>query len=179
MTMGMGLDQSELARFEAALLPHLDAAYDFARHLVRDPHAAEDVIQDAYLRALKYFRSFRGTDGKGWLLAIVRHVAFSRRRATMESITAEFDEELHGEAPAAQAPDAALLREETAARVHAALGRLPARFREVLVLRELEELSYEEIGRIARIPAGTVMSRLARARERLRRLLLAEEGPAA
>ncbi len=175
----MSLDETELSRFEAAMLPHLDAAYDFARHLVRDAHAAEDVVQDAYLRAMKYFGSFRGTDGKGWLLAIVRHVAYSRRRPSMEAITAAFDEGANAPARESDGPDAALDRDEASRRVHHALGRMPSRYREVLVLRELEGMSYEEIARVTHVPSGTVMSRLARARERLRRLLLAEEGPAA
>jgi len=159
------------------MLPHLDAAFNLARHLTRDDHDAEDVVQDAYLRALRYFDAFRGRNARGWLLAIVRHTAFSRRRRDpMAAITTEFNDELHSDAGGPPGPERDLDRRETASRVQQALDRLPPRFREVLVLRELEELSYDEIGRIVRAPIGTVMSRLSRARARLAQALSHDGG---
>ena len=163
------------ARFEEQMLPHLDAAYNLARHLARNDHDAEDITQEAYLRALRYFDAFRGENARAWLLAIVRHTAYTRRRRDqVASITTEFNEELHSEARADQGPERDLARADAAATVRAALDRLPPKFREVLVLRELEELSYEEISRVVRAPLGTVMSRLSRARERLQQALSAE-----
>ena len=164
-------------RFEEQMLPHLDAAYNLARHLTRNDHDAEDVVQEAYLRALRYFDAFRGTNARAWLLAIVRHTTYTRRRRDqMAAITTEFNDELHSGAVEGQGPERDLDRRETAARVQSALDRLPPRFREVLVLRELEDLSYEEIARIVRAPIGTVMSRLSRARARLEQVLAAEGG---
>jgi len=159
-------------RFEEQMLPHLDAAYNLARHLTRNEHDADDVVQEAYLRALRHFDSFRGQHPKAWLLAIVRHTTYSRRRRDQVStITTEFNEELHSDALDEAGPERDLDRRETAARLEAALDGLPPQFREVLVLRELEDLPYEEIGRIVRAPIGTVMSRLSRARARLARAL--------
>jgi RNA polymerase sigma-70 factor (ECF subfamily) len=135
---------------------------------MRDDHDAEDVVQEAYLRALRYFDSFRGTQARAWLLAIVRHTAYTlRRRGQVAALTTEFSDELHSASAAEQGPGHDLDRQETAERVQAALDGLPARFREVLVLREMRDLSYDEIARIVRIPVGTVMSRLSRARARL------------
>jgi RNA polymerase sigma-70 factor, ECF subfamily len=162
------LEPSELARFEEVVLPHLDDAYTLARHLVRDEHDAQDVVQDAYLRALKYFRTFRGGDSRAWLLAIVRnrsHTWRSTRRS--DAVTTEFDEELHSGDGAGEAADAGLRRGEAKETVRQALARLPAEFREVIVLRELQGLSYKEIAQVTGSPVGTVMSRLARARQRL------------
>ena len=159
------------ARFEQETLPHLDAAYNLARHLLRTKEDAEDVVQEAYLRALRHYGTFRGANPRAWLLAIVRHTAYSRgRRLRMAALTAEFNEEIHSDAGDAGIPRE-LERSETASLVHRALDLLPARFREVLVLRELEELSYDDISRIVRVPVGTVMSRLSRARARLERAL--------
>ena len=164
-------------RFEKEMLPHLDAAYNLARHLTRNDHDAEDVVQEAYLRALRYFDAFRGQNARAWLLAIVRHTTYTRgRRDHLAAITTEFSDEMHSDAVAGQGPERDLDRRETAARVQSALDRLPLRFREVLVLRELEGLSYEEISRIVRAPVGTVMSRLSRARDRFEQLVSAEGG---
>ena len=150
------------------MLPHLDAAFNLARHLSRSQHDAEDVVQDAYLRAWRHYASFRGDNARGWLLAIVRHAALShRRRDTVADLTDEFNDAMHSEAVASEAADEQLDRDEASARLHRALDALPFKFREVLVLRELEELSYQDIGRIVRAPVGTVMSRLSRARARL------------
>lgn len=177
--MRAGLESHELGRFEAILLPHLDAAYTLARYLMRDEHDAQDVVQDAYLRALKYFDSFRGAEGgdaRGWLLAIVRNTAFtSRRRYRVEASAAEFDEELHSEAVADVHPEAVLMGTAARETLHQALDQLAPEFREVIVLRELQGLSYKEIGDVTGVPVGTVMSRLSRARHRLQRALGADQ----
>lgn len=166
------------SRFEEQLLPHMDAAYNLARHLTRNDHDAEDVVQEAYLRALRYFGAFRGENGRAWLLAIVSHTAFtSHRRNRLAVITSEFNDELHSAAAEHEGPERDLEHRDSAARLESALDQLHPRYREVLVLRELEGLSYEEIGRIVRAPAGTVMSRLSRARARLTAILNPDRGP--
>jgi len=162
----------QLARFEQTILPHMDAAYNLARWLTRRDQDAEDVVQEAYLRAFQFFGSFRGGDGRTWLLAIVRNTCYTwlhKNRAPEQTVS--FDEEQHGLTLADHGPEAHLLRTEDAEMLHDALRELPTEFREVVVLRELEELSYKEIAGIAGIPAGTVMSRLARGRERLQEIL--------
>ena len=161
-----------IERFEEQMLPHLDDAYNLARHLMRNDHDAEDVVQEAYLRAHKYFHSFRGDRPRAWLLAIVRHTAFSlRRRDRIATLTTEFNDELHSDTDPGAGPERDLDRQDSAERVHRALDQLPPRFREILVLREMQDLSYDEIARIIRAPLGTVMSRLSRARARLAQLL--------
>ena len=174
------------ARFETAVLPHLDAAYNLARWLTRDDQSAQDVVQEAYLRALKFFGTFRGGDGKAWILAIVRNACFDwlkQRRA--QDLHEPFDEDIHTQSAdrsggtsgtAAGNPESAAASGTMAERLRAALERLPADYREALVLRELEGLSYKEIATIANVPIGTVMSRLARAREQLRKRLHLERG---
>jgi RNA polymerase sigma-70 factor (ECF subfamily) len=159
--------------FEAVVLPHLDAAFNLARWLVRDAHAAEDIVQEACLRAYRYFGSLRGGDARPWLLGIVRNGCFDwleRRRSAPDLV--ELDDELahsHPElADAGPTPDAALERERTRVRVDAAIMALAPPFREVIVLRELEGLSYAEIAQVASVPVGTVMSRLSRARADLK-----------
>jgi RNA polymerase sigma-70 factor, ECF subfamily len=173
------LDPYELGRVEAIVLPHLDAAYTLARYLTRNEHDAQDVVQDAYLRALKYFDGFRGSegaDGRAWLLAIVRNTAFTwRRKHRLESNAAEFDEQLHSDTVADVHPEAEILGASARESLHQALDQLPAEFREVIVLRELQGLSYKEIGEVTAVPVGTVMSRLSRARSRLQRALYAEQ----
>jgi RNA polymerase sigma-70 factor (ECF subfamily) len=168
------LESTELASFEAAILPHLDAAYTLARYLMRDPHDAEDAVQDACLRALRYFDTFRGGDARAWLLAIVRnrcHTIRQDRRNVRDRAAVVFDETLHTDESDAEPADAAALRVATRESLEEALRRLPEEFREVIVLRELQELSYREIGEITGVPIGTVMSRLSRARHRLQRVL--------
>jgi RNA polymerase sigma factor (sigma-70 family) len=173
------VDPDELGRFEAILLPHLDAAYTLARYLTRNEDDARDLVQDAYLRALKYFGGFRGNDadaGRPWLLAIVRNAAFSRRkRQRLFPTDTEFDEQLHSESVEDMHPEAELLGTTARESLHQALDQLPLEFREVIVLRELEGLSYKEIGEVTGVPLGTVMSRLSRARQRLQRALWAEQ----
>ena len=165
------MDSTELTRFEAAILPHLDAAYTLARYLTRDPHDAEDAVQDACLRALRYFDTFRGGDARAWLLAIVRNRCYSLRDQRRDASAVLFDEALHSEAVDIEPADAAALRGATRESLDAALRRLPEEFREVIVLRELQGLAYREISEVTGVPIGTVMSRLSRARQRLVRAL--------
>lgn len=161
------------------MLPHLDAAYTLARYLMHNDHDAQDVVQDAYLRALKYFDGFRGAeagDDRAWLLTIVRNAAFTwRRRHRREASEAEFDEQLHSEGVEDIHPDVGALDADARETLHQALDKLPPEFREVIVLRELQGLSYKEIGGVTGVPLGTVMSRLARARRRLQRALCADQ----
>lgn len=167
------MDSTSLERFEAAVLPHLDSAYNLARYLTRDLHDAEDVVQEAYLRALRYFGGYRGGDARAWMLAIVRNTFHTwRRRERHQDEALEFDEARHSEAIEEAHPGALLDTALDREALERALERLPTEFREVLVLRELEGMSYKEIGTVVGVPVGTVMSRLARARERLRRSLL-------
>jgi RNA polymerase sigma factor (sigma-70 family) len=154
--------------FEEVVLPHLDAAFNYARWLTKNEADAEDVVQDAYVRALRFFSSLRGEDARAWLLTIVRNTWCGRfpRRAGSPMMTVA-DEEADNRPDASLDPEAQLIQQQTVKRVRRALETLPTDFREVLVLRELEGLSYKEIAAIVGIPLGTVMSRLARARERM------------
>ena len=155
----------ERLRFEQAMLPHLDAAYNLARWLTENDADAQDVVQEAYLRALRFFGGFRGGDARPWLLAIVRHQCFTwleSRRGRQPS--AALDEMVDDHAPC---PVEVLVSVENRREVREAIARLPVEYREVLVLREIEGLSYKEIGVVTELPPGTVMSRLSRARERL------------
>jgi RNA polymerase sigma-70 factor (ECF subfamily) len=166
------VEPSELARFEAAMLPHLDAAHNLARYLLRDDSAAADAVQDAYVRALRHFGGWRGGDARAWILTIVRNVCRSSRAET----GVEFDETLHSGAIADRDPAADLARRTAREMLGEALEQLPPEFREVIVLRELEGFSYKEIADVTGVPVGTVMSRLSRGRERLRRVLDATGG---
>jgi RNA polymerase sigma factor (sigma-70 family) len=153
--------------FRRLLLPHLDAAYAFARYLCRDATAAEDVVQDAYLRAFRGFHGYRGGDAKAWLFAVVRSsfLDWARGQRRWDALTAEeAGEEIADDADSAED---LLLREADDAAVRAAVEALPDPFREALVLRELQDLSYRQIAEITAAPIGTVMSRLARARRML------------
>jgi RNA polymerase sigma-70 factor (ECF subfamily) len=155
------LDSSELERFEAVVLPHLDAAYTLARYLTRNDHDAQDVVQDASLRALRYFQGFRGAasgEGRAWLLSIVRNTAYTwRQRYRADAVTTEFDEERHSDTVAGEHPEAAAEAQSERAALRRAIDALPPEFREVIVLRELEGLSYKEISDVAGVPVGTVM----------------------
>jgi len=169
------LEPTELERFEAVVLPHLDAAYTLARYLTRDADDAQDIVQEASLRAFRYFAGFRGNapgEGRAWLLAIVRNTARTwRERNRHHAQATAFDEELHSERVAEDHPEAAVVRKSEGDALREAIDRLPTEFREVIVLRELEGLSYKEISDVAGIPVGTVMSRLSRARRRLEEAL--------
>jgi RNA polymerase sigma factor (sigma-70 family) len=162
----------ERERFERAVLPHLDAAYNLARWLTRDVHDAEDVVQASYLRALRFFGGYHGANNRAWILTIVRNACYTlleQKGTRGESTT--FDETIHGMGSDAMDPEKQLMTEDDKQSVRRAVEELPLELREVVVLRELEEMSYREIAAIAEIPLGTVMSRLARARERLRQRL--------
>jgi RNA polymerase sigma-70 factor (ECF subfamily) len=158
--------------FEETVLPHLDAAFNYARWLTRNDSEAEDVVQDACVRAMRFFSSLRDDNARAWLLTIVRNSWYSRvsrRKEIQESTVGDHDP---GERPDdALDPEERLLQQYAVARVRSALEQLPVDFREVIVLRELEGLAYKEIASIIRVPIGTVMSRLSRARERLLTLL--------
>jgi len=167
------LGPSQFARFEQVVLPHLDSAYNLARWLIGNEHDAEDVVQDAYLRAVKFFDSFRGGDARPWLITIVRRVCYDwLARNRSHQPLAVFDEELHSDPGASLDPALVALRQEDREMLQQALAELSVEFREVLVLRELEGMSYKEIAVITGLPPGTIMSRLARARERLRDYLV-------
>ena len=161
-------------QFEAAALPHLDAAYNLARWLLRDEHSARDVVQEAYLRAFKYFESFKGGDARPWLMQIVRNACFTWLRDQGRGPEqVEFDEERDSsvEAGSSSNPETLLMHKVQSRQLNAAIEQLPTAFREVIVLRELQEMSYEDIAQVAGMPIGTVMSRLSRARKLLRSAL--------
>ncbi|HEU5374633.1 MAG TPA: sigma-70 family RNA polymerase sigma factor [Ktedonobacteraceae bacterium] len=161
-------DQNKIRRFEECVLPHLDAAYNLARWLTRSDLDAEDVVQESYLRAFKFFDGLRSTDSRPWLLAIVRNTYYTmiqQRRAAEEETS--FDEEIHSPDSENQDPEVLLLQSINQQLLKDAIEDLPLEFREVIVLRELEGLSYKEISEITAVPLGTVMSRLARARKKL------------
>ena len=165
--------RNKLQLFEATVLPHLNAAYNFARWLLRDESGAEDVVQESYLRALKYFRGYHGGDSRAWLLTIVRNTSYNwlqqnRSRELMNPI----DDATEALAVTNDAnPETVLLQRIDQDLLRQALTELPIEFREVLILREMEGLSYKEIAALADLPIGTVMSRLARGRARLQQRL--------
>jgi RNA polymerase sigma-70 factor, ECF subfamily len=165
-------DESTLRRFERAVLPHLPAAYNMACWLTRNDHDAEDVVQEAYVRAFRFFDGFHGGDGRAWLLAIVRHTCYTwlQHNRGHELMTG-FDEEIHSLDGEAANRETILLYRTNQLLLRQALEELPVEYREVIILRELEGLSYKEIAAIADLPVGTVMSRLARARKRLQQTL--------
>ena len=164
--------QNKLASFEAAVLPHLDAAYNLARWLTRNDADAEDVVQEAYLRAFKFFGGFHGEDGRAWLLGIVRNTSYTwMQRNRSPQLNMPLDDETHEVKSNDLNPEALLLQKADAQMLRQAVEELPVEFREVLVLRELDEMSYKQIAEVADLPLGTVMSRLARARKRLQQIL--------
>jgi RNA polymerase sigma factor (sigma-70 family) len=165
-------EQNYVPGFEQAVLPHLDAAYSLARWLTHNKQDAEDAVQDAYLRALRFFPSFRGGDARPWLMKIVRNTCYTWLHANRPlQQAAEFDENLHPPNVQARNPEESALQNSNSTVVQNALDQLPEKFREVIVLREIEELSYREIANISGVPTGTVMSSLSRARNRLREIL--------
>ena len=166
--------KEDLSSFEAVMLPHLDAAHNLARWLLRNEQDAQDVVQEAYLRAFKSFSGFHGSNGRAWLLTIVRNTSYTllkKNRAV--DFTTPFDEEIHVTGHESASPATILEHSEDAELIKEAMDELPAEFREILVLRHQEGLSYKEIADIAQIPPGTVMSRLARARAKLKEYLAA------
>jgi len=165
------LEADEQRRFELATLPHLDAAYNLARWLTQNEHAAEDVVQEAYYRAARYFSSFRGGDGRAWLLGIVRRVSFDWLTGQRGPAAVAFDEHVHDAGDEDSNPALLAIRKGEQELVRVALEKLPPQLREAVVLRELEGLSYQEIAAVADVPIGTVMSRLSRGREQLQRQL--------
>ena len=164
--------KEELAQFEQAVLPHLGAAYNLARWLTGNDPDAEDVVQESYLRALRFFPGFCGGNSRPWLLTIVRNTCYTwLRRNRMDDVTTELDEEVHGLDNITSNPEAVLMAAARTDMVTRALEELPMGLREIVILRELEGMSYQEIADVAAIPIGTVMSRLSRARARLQKLL--------
>lgn len=166
------IEQQRLPSFEIDVLPHLDAAYNLARWLMRNEQDAQDAVQEAILRALRFFAGLRSRDARPWLLKIVRNTCYTRlreKRPLQDAV--ELNEELVLPDTRAPNPESAVLREECGALVRMAVDELPANLREILILRELEEMSYREIAEITGMPAGTVMSTLSRARGRLRQRL--------
>jgi RNA polymerase sigma factor (sigma-70 family) len=166
-------DSDSTERFEKLVLPHMHSAFNVARWLTRNDQDAQDVVQEAYVRAFRFFAGFRGGDARAWLLAIVRNTFntwYQQNRGHMADTTT-FEEDTHSpQADCGQqddGPEAMLIRSQSQKRVHKALGSLRLEYREVIVLRELEDLSYKEIAAIVGIPMGTVMSRLGRARQQL------------
>jgi len=158
--------------FEEVVVPHLDAAFNYARWLTRNDADAQDVVQDAYVRALRFFSSLRGDDARAWLLTIVRNTWYGRlARQRGVGAPAVFDERVDPRLDDNLDPEALVIQQQTIETVRRAVEELPVDFREVIVLRELEGFSYKEIAMVIDAPIGTVMSRLARARERLSAVL--------
>ena len=165
-------EHEEQARFEECVMPHLDAAYNLARWLTRNEHDAQDVVQDAFVRALKFFGGFRGGNSRSWLLTIVRNTCYSwLEKNRKHEFATDFDEDLHAIVDNTHNPELLLLKDADRQVVRQAVEELPVEFREVIILRELEEMSYKEIAEIEGVPIGTVMSRLARARKILQQSL--------
>lgn len=166
----MELKTNTIGSFERQMLPHLAAALTLARYLLREQAEAEDAVQDAYLQALRHFGGFRGENPRAWLLTIVRRVCYARtgrRRPFRAEVGPEFLDAI----PGAADPAGDLLRGELREHLAEVVAQLPPQFREVVVLRDIQDLSYREIAAVTGVPIGTVMSRLSRARERLQRAL--------
>jgi RNA polymerase sigma-70 factor (ECF subfamily) len=163
-----GAPQSRLELFEEIVLPHLDAAHNLARWMTGNDSDAQDVVQEAYLRAFRFFDGFRGGDGKAWILEVVRNTSRTwRRRQDRERGSVPFDEGAHSVEASPATQEAGMAGQEQMGVLRGCIEILPLEFREVLVMRELEEMSYKEIAEVAGLAVGTVMSRLSRARKRL------------
>jgi RNA polymerase sigma-70 factor (ECF subfamily) len=159
-------DGDTSALFEESAMPHLDAAYNLARWLVKNEHDAEDVVQEAFLRAFKFYGSFRGGNFRTWLLTIVRHTCYTwLKENRLPANVLPFDETVHGDVTAPSNQELEMMKTADVKMVREAVQDLPLEFREILILREMEGLSYKEIADLANVPLGTVMSRLARARK--------------
>ena len=173
-------DQSKVVRFEEIALPHLAAAYNLARWLIHNDHDAEDLVQEAFLRAFKSFGGYYGGNSRAWLLTIVRNTCYTWLQQNRVLRAAEPIEDNLNELGLDFAdPETLLLRSIDAQTVRHALQELPVEFREVVVLREMEDLSYKEIAEVVDLPLGTVMSRLSRGRKRLQALLVNQMGKGA
>ncbi len=176
----MLIDQEKQALFEQTILPHINAAFNLARWLIKNDQDAEDIVQEACLRAYKYFSSYHGGDSRAWLLTIVRNTCFTWLHENQaQGLTVDLDEEISTREIDGDDPEQRLQIQADQQSVTRALEELPAAYRELIVLRELEGMSYKEIALIAGVPLGTVMSRLARARQQLKAFLrqqYAEEG---
>lgn len=166
-------EAKDVSGFASVAMPHFDAAYNLARWLMRDRNSAEDVVQEAMLRALKYFSGYRGTNARAWLLQIVRNVAYKNLQSSQDSATVSIDTEFNDDSEMTMReslidpgddPVTTLIKQRESGYLTALIARLPIDLRECLVLRELEDFSYNEIAQIVGIPLGTVMSRLWRAR---------------
>jgi len=169
--------RQELGSFETLMLPHLDAAYNLAKWLLKNEDDARDVVQESYLRAFRSFGGFHGSNGRPWLLTIVRNTAYSLIKKNQNAhLTTTFDEKEHLLDGESASPATVLEQNEESKLVRRAIDRLPDEFREILVLRHLEGLSYKEIADVAQLAPGTVMSRLARARAKLKEFLKADGG---
>lgn len=164
--------QEKLLQFERLVLRHMDSAFNLARWFTRNADDAKDLVQEAFLRAFKAFDHFEGEDGRVWLLTIVRNLYYTSVSRKPHEQTS-FDEEIHSSPEFSSSPEVLVLRNADAQAVRDAMEQLPSEFREPLVLRELEGLSYKEIAAVMEVPLGTVMSRLARARDYLREILTA------
>ena len=162
------LTDGRVERFEDVVLPHLDAAYRLARWLIRNEHDADDVVQEASLRALQYFRSFRGHNARAWFLRIVRNTCWSWHARAPKASTEVFDERQHNVEQLPWDAETLLIHADHASRIAETLAHLPDRVRELLILREVEGLSYQELAEVLEIPVGTVMSGLSRARHAFR-----------
>jgi RNA polymerase sigma-70 factor (ECF subfamily) len=161
--------------FEEAVMPHLDAAYNLARWLTRNEYDAQDMVQEAYLRAFRFFGGFHGSDARAWLLTIVRNTCYTwLKRNKAAELSGDFEEAVLMRESDEPDPEASHLLKVQKQLLNEAIEKLPIEFREVVILRELEELSYKEIASITGAPIGTVMSRLSRARKRLSSYLRGE-----
>ena len=166
-------ESDQAATFEQVVVPHMDAAYNLARWLVRNTHDAEDVVQEAYLRAFKFFGGYQGGDARSWVLKIVRNTSYSYfAKNRPADLVEEFDEKVHTVTSEQPGAEAALLQSANSRMLREAFEALPVHFREIIVLRELEGMSYKEIAEVTGTPIGTVMSGLARGRAQLRDRLL-------
>jgi RNA polymerase sigma-70 factor (ECF subfamily) len=169
------LSTSKEAKFEVVVLRHLDAAYNLARWLLGNDQDAEDVVQDAAIRAFDSLHTFRGIDGKPWFLSVVRNVSLNRIRQRNSTATVELESEELIADPRTANPEEQVIRAWEGEAIQCALSQLPVPFREIVVLRELEDMSYKQIANVTGLPIGTVMSRLARARQRLQFSLVAAD----
>ncbi len=162
-------EQAKQAQFEQTILRHIDAAFNLARWMIKNDQDAEDIVQESFLRAYKYFSSYQGGNSRSWLLTIVRNTCYTwLQENRAQGLTVDLNEEISSSEFEMDDPEQCLQIKVDRQSVIQALEKLPVEYRELIVLRELEELSYKEIALIAGVPIGTVMSRLARARQRLK-----------